>query len=109
MDHPIKRPTFDEHISELFDPNIDARCMMARGVELQSYQGVMRDASKISDWIGSGRMPPPDSGRSWSAENLQTFRNWSTLDGNDTFPANKSCTTESCGLGWRTGCPTKCL
>lgn len=84
MNHPIKRPTFDEHIKELFTDDgagSDVSCMMAQGVDLRTYDGVKASAAKISEWIGSGRMPPPTSGRSWSAEKLQTFRNWAGNSG----------------------------
>lgn len=55
--------------------------MMARGVDLKTYDGVKTSAAKISEWIGSGRMPPPTLGRSWSPEKLQTFRNWASNSG----------------------------
>ena len=74
MEHPIKRPSYDEHINELFTPD-DARCMN-RAIDLTTYEGVKSSAAKISEWIGSGRMPPPDTGRQWSPEKLETFRNW---------------------------------
>ena len=76
MDHPIERPTYDEHISELFTSR-DAGCMSGV-IDLTTYSGVRASASKISEWIGSGRMPPPDENRAWSKEKLQTFRNWAS-------------------------------
>lgn len=79
MDHPIKRPSYAEHIKELFTPK-DVVCMKS-AVDLASYEGVRASAAKISEWIGSGRMPPPSEGRSWSSEKLQTFRNWATNTG----------------------------
>lgn len=79
MEHPIKRPTYDEHIMHMFTP-ADAGCM-SWALDLTSYGGVKADASKIAEWIASGRMPPPDTGRKWSAEKLQTFRNWSSNTG----------------------------
>ncbi len=79
MDHPIKRPSYNEHIKDLFTTR-DINCMSAQ-VDLGSYQGVRASAAKISEWIGSGRMPPPSQGRSWSPEKLQTFRNWATNTG----------------------------
>ena len=74
MEHPIKRPSYDEHINELFTPD-DAVCMN-RYIDLTTYVGVRSSATKISEWIGSGRMPPPDTGRQWNPEKLETFRNW---------------------------------
>ena len=79
MDHPIKRPSYDEHIKHLFTER-DARCMRA-AIDLTTYEGVKANAAKISEWIGSGRMPPPDTGRQWSLEKLQTFRNWASNSG----------------------------
>ena len=79
MEHPIKRPTYEEHVSELFTPE-DAGCM-SWAIDLTSYTGIKANASKISDWIGSGRMPPPNEGRAWSQEKLQTFRNWAANAG----------------------------
>ncbi len=58
MEHPIKRPTYEEHISKLFTAK-DKSCMTRRGVDLATYAGVKASSSKISEWIGSGRMPPP--------------------------------------------------
>ena len=86
MDHPIKRPTYEEHIQNLFTPG-DAGCM-SNAIDLTTYEGVRADASKISDWIGSGRMPPPETGRQWSREKLRTFRNW----GNNTGFAERRMT-----------------
>ena len=74
MDHPLNRPTYEEHIKDLFTSG-DAGCM-SWALDLTTYEGVKNGAPKISEWIGSGRMPPPDTGRQWSAERLQTFRNW---------------------------------
>ena len=74
MEHPVKRPSYDEHIHELFTDD-DIGCMRSE-IDLSTYQGVKASASKISEWIGSGRMPPPSLGRPWSVEKLQTFRNW---------------------------------
>ena len=74
MEHPIKRPSYDEHINKLFTPK-DVRCMHW-ALNLATYAGVRSSATKISEWIGSGRMPPPDTGRQWSPEKLETFRNW---------------------------------
>ena len=74
MEHPIKRPSYDEHINELFTPG-DAGCMNW-AIDLTTYVGVRSSATKISEWIGSGRMPPPDTGRQWNPEKLETFRNW---------------------------------
>ena len=74
MEHPIKRPSFDEHINELFTPD-DAICMNW-AIDLTTYEGVRSSAAEISEWIGSGRMPPPDTGRQWSPGKLETFRNW---------------------------------
>ena len=74
MEHPIKRPSYDEHINELFT-SADAECM-SRAIDLTTYEGVRSSAAEISEWIGSGRMPPPDTGRQWSSEKLETFRNW---------------------------------
>ena len=74
MEHPVKRPSYDEHINELFTP-ADAGCMNW-AIDLTTYEGVRSSAAEISEWIGSGRMPPPDTGRQWSPEKLETFRNW---------------------------------
>lgn len=79
MEHPIKRPSWDEHIKDLFVPD-DAGCM-GWAMDLRSYVSVKANAAKISEWIGSGRMPPPDEGRSWSDDQLATFRNWATNTG----------------------------
>lgn len=79
MEHPINRPTYDEHINELFIAK-DAGCM-SWAIDLTSYEGVKASASKISEWIGSGRMPPPEESRSWSPEKLKTFRNWASKSG----------------------------
>ena len=79
MEHPIKRPSYDEHINELFTPD-DAGCMN-RAIDLTTYEGVRSSAAKISERIGSGRMPPPDTGRQWSREKLETFRNWASNTG----------------------------
>ena len=79
MEHPIKRPSYDEHINELFTPG-DARCMN-QFIDLTTYVGVKASAAKISEWIGSGRMPPPDTGRQWSVGKLETFRNWARNTG----------------------------
>lgn len=79
MEHPIKRPSYDEHVKDFFTNDgagSDVACMMARGVDLSSYEGVRASAAKISEWVGSGRMPPPGSGREWSSEKLKSFRNW---------------------------------
>ena len=76
MDHPIKRPSYDEHIGDLFTDEDDG--CMSWALDLTSYEGVKRGASKISEWIGAGRMPPEDTGRQWSDEKLETFRNWVT-------------------------------
>ena len=79
MEYPIKRPSYDEHINELFTPE-DAVCM-SRAIDLTTYEGVRSSAAKISEWIGSGRMPPSDTGRQWSPEKLETFRNWASNTG----------------------------
>lgn len=79
MEHPIKRPSYVEHINELFTAD-DARCMNG-AIDLTTYEGVRSTAAKISEWIGSGRMPPPDTGRQWSREKLETFRNWASNTG----------------------------
>lgn len=79
MNHPIKRPSYDEHIRHLFTPK-DIACMNS-AVDLASYDGVRENAAKISEWIGSGRMPPPDENRAWSEEKLRTFRNWARNTG----------------------------
>ena len=79
MDHPIKRPTYQEHIRHLFT-DADAACMRF-ALDLTTYEGTRASAAKISEWIGRGRMPPPLTGRQWSPEKLQTFRNWSTNTG----------------------------
>ena len=49
---------------------------MSWAIDLTTYEGVRSSAAKISEWIGSGRMPPPHTGRQWSPEKLETFRNW---------------------------------
>lgn len=74
MVHPIKRPSYKEHISDMFTSG-DAGCM-SWALDLTTYEGVKNGSSKISEWIGSGRMPPADTGRQWSPEKLKTFRNW---------------------------------
>ncbi len=79
MDHPIKRPSYEKDISDLFTPR-DRQCM-APAIDLGTYHGVKAAAGKISEWIGSGRMPPPDTGREWAPEKLQTFRNWASNTG----------------------------
>lgn len=79
MDHPIRRPSYEEHIKNLFTSE-DDRCMRS-AIDLTTYEGVKAGAAKISEWIGSGRMPPPDTGRQWSSEKLQTFRNWANNTG----------------------------
>lgn len=74
MVHPIKRPSYEEHIKDLFTSG-DAGCM-SWALDLTTYEGVKDGSSKISEWIGSGRMPPADTVRKWSPKKLKTFRNW---------------------------------
>lgn len=79
MEHSIKRPTYEEHIKHLFSDE-DAGCM-SWAIDLTTFEGVKASSAKISEWIGSGRMPPPDEDRSWSTEKLKTFRNWASNSG----------------------------
>lgn len=79
MKHPILRPSYAENIQHLFTAQ-DAGCM-SWAIDLASYESIKANAAKISEWIGSGRMPPPDEGRAWSADKLKTFRNWAQNTG----------------------------
>lgn len=84
MKHPIKRPTFEEHIKHMFIPD-DIDCMHGR-IDLTSFHVVRLNAPKIENRIADGSMPPPDTGRKWTADELQTFRNWANNTGFRQYP-----------------------
>ena len=81
MDHPIKRPSFDENIKPMFRPG-DVSCMHW-AVDLTSFESVKTNAQKIADRLSDGSMPPDGP---WPPEKIQTFRNWSLNTGFRQYP-----------------------
>ena len=75
----IDNPTYLEHIRHFFtDEDLDH--MSQRGHDLSTYQGVRKDAVSVSQLTAppDASMPPPETGRAWSAERNQSFVNWIT-------------------------------
>ena len=73
----IDNPTYLEHIRHFFtDEDLDH--MSQRGHDLSTYQGVRKDAVSVSQLTAppDASMPPPETGRAWSAERNQSFVNW---------------------------------
>ena len=72
--HPIQHPTYLADIRFLFSEQ-DMQCMLRRGIDLRTYEGVKFDAPRIYFHLREGSMPPqPD--RRWPQEQVETFYNW---------------------------------
>ncbi|MFA0812345.1 tyrosinase family protein [Microbulbifer epialgicus] len=68
----IEKPTYIEHIRHFFTPE-DKKCMGGL-IDLTTYVGVRRSATKIYITTKNGFMP---KGRPrWSDERVKTFENW---------------------------------
>jgi hypothetical protein len=79
-DQLVVNPTFLEHIRFFFDA-IDIDHMLARGIDLATYDGVKANATSILAQTRNGQMPPEPE-RRWSSNRVKTFRNWIA----DAFP-----------------------
>lgn len=44
--------------------------------DLWSYGDVKDNADDIYDSVSSGRMPPPPTGRTWSKDQVDLFKQW---------------------------------
>lgn len=72
--HPIENPTYLADIRFLFETQ-DIDCMVRRGIDLRTYEGVKFDATRIYFHLREGSMPP-QAARRWPEEQVETFYNW---------------------------------
>jgi tyrosinase len=73
----IDNPTYLEHVRHFFVEE-DLIHMSFRGHDLSTYQGLKNDAVSVQKLTAppDASMPPPETGRAWSAERNQSFQNW---------------------------------
>jgi hypothetical protein len=69
----VSNPTWTGNIQAFFDPG-DIACMSGQGIDLSSYDSVKANAPGIYEQTSNGNMPL--GGPPWSANRVQTFRNW---------------------------------
>ena len=72
-DSIVSNPTWTGNIQAFFDAG-DIACMKGQGIDLSSYDGVKANAPAIYEQTSSGNMPL--GGPAWSANRVQTFKNW---------------------------------
>lgn len=70
-----------EHIRHFFEP-MDKACMKARGVDLDTYEGVKVNALRTYFRVRStgDDVMPPEPDRRWSEARIETFYNWMKND-----------------------------
>jgi hypothetical protein len=73
----IDNPTYLEDVRHFFVEE-DLVHMSLRGHDLSTYQGLKNDANSVLQLTAppDATMPPPETGRAWSAERNQSFLNW---------------------------------
>jgi hypothetical protein len=69
----VSNPTWTGNIQAFFDAG-EVACMKAQGIDLSSYDSVKANAPAIYQQTSSGNMPL--GGPPWSANRVQTFKNW---------------------------------
>lgn len=75
----IDNPTYLKDVRHFFVEE-DLIHMSRRGHDLSTYQGLKNDANSVLQLTAppDATMPPPETGRAWSAERNQSFLNWMT-------------------------------
>lgn len=69
---PVAQPTWYGQIRDMFTP-VDRAHMARQGLDLASYDAVMKHAGDIYQQVAGGNMPP---NRPWPADWVGTFLNW---------------------------------
>ncbi len=75
-DPVVANPTYMEHV-RFFFRQMDADHMRSQGIELGTYAGVKKNASRIFTHTAPPRATmPPKAADKWSANRSATFQNW---------------------------------
>ncbi|MET7644221.1 hypothetical protein ABZS83_11350 [Streptomyces sp. NPDC005426] len=71
----MRTPVYELHIRPMFTAT-DRDHMIARGLNLWSYDEVVKNAKDILKCLEDGTMPPPAFGGPWPKEWIDLFRRW---------------------------------
>jgi hypothetical protein len=69
----MARITWDDDIREFFT-QLDVGCMGARGLNLDDYDTVKANKTRIYSRVSDGSMP--EGGPPWPADKVQAFKEW---------------------------------